>query len=182
MKKQYVEIQFNAGQSIDSAIRTLKRFYRSGKLVFGVFNGQKLYSDIDTIDSAYKKVTGKTKAEFDKDREKEHLEYEKHKTEHIKAIPKLTKQYIEKGSDILDNKYMEKWIKVVPVRLRDLYEGWELDACLEIVKELNNGCELDHAKNIIEKQGHSGMSFGLVCSMVNSFCDRGGEFVSYLKK
>lgn len=41
--------------------------------------------------------------------------------------------------------------------------------------------ELEKVKLLIENQGHSGMSFGLVCSMVNSFCDRGTEFTSYVK-
>lgn len=27
----------------------------------------------------------------------------------------------------------------------------------------------------------AGMSFGLVCAMITSFCDRGGEFVNYLR-
>ena len=57
----------------------------------------------------------------------------------------------------------------------------ELKATLDIVKELNAGCELEVAKGIIEGQGHSGMSFRLVCSMVKSFCDRGSEFVAYVK-
>jgi hypothetical protein len=57
----------------------------------------------------------------------------------------------------------------------------ELQMCLDIVLELNNGCKLDEAKTIIENQGHSGMSFGLVCSMVKSFCDRGVEFSSYAR-
>ena len=53
--------------------------------------------------------------------------------------------------------------------------------CLDIVTELNNGCTLDKAKEIVEGQGHSGMSFGLICSMINSFCDRGAEFVAYAR-
>lgn len=57
----------------------------------------------------------------------------------------------------------------------------ELGACLEIVTELNNGCDLDKAKSIIENQGHSGMSFSLVCHMVKAFCNRGGEFVEFVK-
>jgi len=57
----------------------------------------------------------------------------------------------------------------------------ELGATLDIVKELNAGSELKTAKKIIEGQGHSGTSFGLVCSMVKSFCDRGGEFVNYVR-
>ena len=69
----------------------------------------------------------------------------------------------------------------MPIRLDDLYQGMELKCCLDIVSELNKGCSLDEAKTIIEGQGHSGMSFGLVCSMVKSFCDRGQEFVSYAR-
>lgn len=53
--------------------------------------------------------------------------------------------------------------------------------CLNIVKELNSGCELKVVKEIIESQGHSGTSFGLVCSMVNTFCIRGKEFVNFVK-
>jgi len=66
-------------------------------------------------------------------------------------------------------------------RLADLYRGMELGMCLDIVTELNNGCTLDKAKEIVEGQGHSGMSFGLICSMINSFCDRGAEFVAYAR-
>ena len=57
----------------------------------------------------------------------------------------------------------------------------ELGACLDIVKELNNNCSLDEAKAIIDNQGHSGMSYSLVRSMVKSFCKRGNEFLNYTK-
>ncbi len=178
MKTNYREIQFGAGQSLETAIKELKEHK---DLVCGSFNGKMLYSDVDDIDSAFKKVTGRTKAEFDAEREKEHLEYEERKRKHKEAIPELTKEWIEKGNEILAEKYRETWAKCVPIRLGDLYEGMELKATLDIVKELNSGCELETAKAIIEGQGHSGMSFGLVCSMVKSFCDRGAEFASYAR-
>jgi hypothetical protein len=178
MKTNYREIQFNAGQSLETAIKELKEHK---DLVCGSFNGEMLYSDIDDIDSAFKKVTGRTKAEFDAERKKEHLEYEERKRKHKEAIPELTKEWIEKGKAILAEKYHETWGKCVPIRLSDLYEGMELGATLDIVKELNADCELQTAKDIIEGQGHSGMSFGLVCSMIKSFCDRGAEFVSYAR-
>jgi len=72
-------------------------------------------------------------------------------------------------------------LNTVPNRLDDLYQGFELGACLEIAKALNAGSSLETTKIIIENQGHSGMSFNLVCSMVKSFCDRGSEFVTYVK-
>lgn len=146
-----------------------------------VVNGKKLYSDIDTIDSAYKKIIGKTKLQCDKEAQKEHEKYEARRKAHKEAIPELTKGYMEKGRKILDKKYIELWDKIIPVRLSDLYEGMELGNSLEIITELNKGCDLSVAKEIIIKQGHSGMSFSLVCAMVEALCDRGIEFVAYVK-
>ena len=174
----YTEINIIAGSDIESAMKELKS--HEG-LVCCSFNGKTLYSDKDNLDSAYKKITGKTKAEFDEIQRKRSEEYEKQKREHKAAIPELTKEWIEKGKAILDEKHHADWIKCVPIRLGDLYRGMELKCCLDIVKELNNGCKLKTAKKIIDGQGHSGMSFGLVCSMVRSFCDRGEEFVNHVR-
>ena len=178
---KYRKIEFGAGDSIERAMQDLSRFKERGELVYGEFNGQKLYSDVDDLDTAYKKVTGKTKADFDAGRKAENDRYKEEQRKHKEAIPELTKVWIEKGNTILDEKYRELWAKCVPIRLGDLYQGMELKCCLDIVSELNKGCSLDEAKTIIEGQGHSGMSFGLVCSMVKSLCDRGQEFVSYAR-
>lgn len=177
MKKNYREIEFGFG-GIESAVKELKSHK---DLVCGSFNGQILYSDIDDVDSAYVKITGKTKAECDEAAQKSHEEYEERERKHKEAIPELTKEWIEKGNTILDEKYRELWAKCVPIRLDDLYHGMELGNCLEIVEQLNKGKELEEVKPLIENQGHSGMSFGLVCSMVKSFCDRGSEFVSFVR-
>ena len=63
MKKNYREIGFRlgVGTDIESAVEELKSH---NDLVCGLFNGKMLYSDIDDVNSAYKKVTGKTKSEF----------------------------------------------------------------------------------------------------------------------
>jgi len=174
----YKQIEFGIGNDIESAVKELKS--HKG-LVCGSFNGQMLYSDIDDVDSAYKKITGKTKSEFDAERKAENDRYKEEQKKHKESIPELAKEWIAKGNEILDEQYHEKWAKCVPIRLDDLYQGMELKCCLDIVSELNKGCSLDEAKTIIEGQGHSGMSFGLVCSMVKSFCDRGQEFVSYAR-
>jgi hypothetical protein len=178
MEKKYREIEFSAGQGIESAVKKLKEHK---DLVCGSFNGQMLYSDVDNMDSAFKKITGKTKAEFDEAERKRNKEYEEEKRKHKESIPELTKEWIEKGKSILDKKYLELWNTIVPIRLGDLYRGMELGNCLDIVEKLNAGCELQAAKEIIEEQGHSGMSFGLVCSMLKSFCNRGDEFVKFVK-
>jgi hypothetical protein len=177
MEKIYREIEFGFGD-IDSAIKELKSH---SDLVCGSFNGKMLYSDIDDIDSAYLKITGKTKAELDEAERIRRQEYKEQQRKHKEAIPELTKEWIEKGNSILDEKYRELWAKCVPIRLDDLYQGWELKCCLDVIEELNKNTLLIRAKKIIDNQGHSGMSYQLVCSMIKSFCDRGKIFVDYLK-
>ena len=175
--KKYREIKFSLG-TLESAVKELKCH---SNLVYGIFNEQKLYSDIDDMDSAYKKVTGKTKAEFDEAAKQRQEEREIREKEHEESIPRLTKEWIEKGNAILDEKHHETWSECVPIRLGDLYKGMELGNCLEIVDQLNKGADLNEVKPLIENQGYSGMSFGLVCSMVKEFSDRGGEFVQFVR-
>lgn len=87
---------------------------------------------------------------------------------------------MEKGREILDESKWELWDEIVPIRLDDLYQGMELECCLAIVKILNEGT-LEEAKKEIQSQGHSGMSFGLVCAMVKEFSPRGEEFVNFIR-
>ena len=181
MEKQYKEIELELGGNIDSAIKLLNEYKAKNELVFITFNGEELYSDIDDLDSAYVKVTGKTKEQLDEYKRLIHDKYEEEKRKHEESIPELTKEWINKGNEILDKEYHELWNKCVPIRLSDLYRGMELGACLDIVKELNNNCSLDEAKAIIDNQGHSGMSYSLVRSMVKSFCKRGNEFLNHTK-
>lgn len=94
MEKNYREIEFYAGLSIESAIKELKEHK---DLVCGSFNGKMLYSDIDDIESAYVKITGKTKAECNVETKRQHEEYEAENKRHKEAIPKLTKEWIKKA-------------------------------------------------------------------------------------
>ena len=179
--EKYEKIEFNAGDSIKDAIASLSVFKKKGKLACGSFNGHMLYSDIDDLDSAYKKITGQTEKEFDAKMVADRIHREESVQKHKNSIPELTKKWIAEGNAILDEKYHESWAECVPIRLDDLYQGMELRCCLDIVLELNNNCTLEAAKSIIESQDHSGMSFGLVCSMVKSFCDRGKAFCLFVK-
>jgi len=83
MKKDYREIDLAAGQNIESAIAEFSSYKRNNELVSCSFNGKMLYSDIDDVDSAFKKITGKTKAEFDEAACKRSEEYEAREKEYI---------------------------------------------------------------------------------------------------
>jgi hypothetical protein len=181
MDKKYEQVEFLPGSTIEHAVNGLLSYREKGKLAVAKFNGVTLYSDTVTLDSAYREITGKTKAEFDKEQQEWKDNYDKKKKEHKDKIPELSKVWMEKGREILTEDKWDYWDKIVPIRLDDLYQGMELGASLEIISVLNNNGTLDEAKEKIESQGHSGMSFGLVCSMVKEFSERGNEFVEYVR-
>jgi hypothetical protein len=181
MNKNYKKIEFQLGGTIEEAVKELLKYKEKGILACGEFNGTILYSDTITMDGAYKEITGKTKAEFDKMKQESYERYDKEKREHEENIPSLTSKWQQKGREILTEDKWEYWDRIVPIRLNDLYRGMELGACLDIIKILNNNGTLDEAKEIIDSQGRSGTSFGLVCAMVREFCDRGQEFVEYVR-
>lgn len=180
MEKNYKKIELLAGSSIEAAVTELTKYKNRGEFAYCSFNGHTLYSDSATIDSAYLEIIGKSKAESEKDLEEHRKKYNQEVEEHKSRIPELTKYWIEKGHTILNEKYWAEWDECVPIRLNDLYKGLELKCCLAIIERLNNGCNLEEAKKIIEEQNHSGISFHLVKSMVGSFCDRGQDFVRFV--
>lgn len=177
---EYEKLDF-LGHDIDSVVSSLLRYRQEGKLVSTEFNGVTLYSDTVTLNDAYKAITGKTKEECEIELKNWKENYEKELKTHQDRIPELTEQWIKKGAEILDEDKLELWNKIVPIRLSDLYRGMELGNCLDIVKILKDGGTLDEAKAEMEKQGHSGMSFSLVCAMVKEFSPKGEEFVNYVK-
>lgn len=180
MNKDYKTIELWAGCSIEIAVAKLLEYREKGELVCCNFNGHMLYSDTVTVDGAYLEIVDMTKDEFDKKQERQREEDKKSEEAHKLKIPELTKKWIKKGHEVLDEKYWDYWDECVPIRLNDLYHGMELKCCLDIVEPLNNGCSLEEAKEIISEQGHSGMSYSLVRIMVSTFCDRGEEFANYI--
>lgn len=179
MEKQYKEIEFMCGSTIDKCVLKLIEHAAKGEFVCGEFNGHMLYSDTVSMDSAYKEVMNTTQFERLESERKWREDIEKRELEHKEAIPKLTKEWIEKGHKILTEDKWELWDKCVPIRLNDLYKGMELGNCLDIIDAINNK-SLEDAVSVMESQGHSGMSWGLVKSMVKSFSDRCDEFCGML--
>lgn len=82
-RKDAVEVNKIFGGGLDEAVAYLQECNKNGQNVYVDFNGHKLYSADVTIDSAYMKVVGMTKAEDEAIRK----EYDQAKTdEEKKAI------------------------------------------------------------------------------------------------
>ena len=181
MKNGYTELEIYSG-SLESVVNKLLKHHKNGEKACFNFNGHELYSDEVTMDSAYLKVLGQTKAKNDKYHEELNNRYEKEKREHEESIPELTKHWMKEAIDVLEEKKLKYWGEIVPIRLGDLYRGMELGCTLDIAKSLNNGVDyFQEAKEKLNNQSHSGMSYGLMMSMIKEFCRNGKEFVEYLK-
>lgn len=174
------KIETYAGQDIEDAWASLlKESANCKETCFCEFNGKTIYST-DTIDVAYVKVVGKTKAEFDEHIRKEREEYEREKREHQEKIPSLTEEYRKKARGVILESSYDEWDKIVPIRLGDLYHGMELGATLDLCKIMREEDapydeRLHKAYDAFMEQGHSGMSAGLVATMLRRFCPDGED-------
>lgn len=179
MEDEYYELDYWG--NLEGAVEKLLQWrdtYKNRKAKIE-FNGHWLYSDTVSMDKAYLEVLGKSKSDFDKEQDEWRKNLKEREEEHKEKIPQLTKEWINKGHQILEQKFWDTWDKCVPIRLSDLYEGMELGMCLDIIKTINEK-SLQEAVGVMISQGHSGMSWGLMKSMVRSFSDKGEEFIALL--
>ncbi len=181
VEKNYKKIGIPCGTNLESAVNVLLKHKESGELVCCEFNDAMLYSDTVTMDDAYKAITGMTFLEHKEMLKKQHERIIKEEEEFQALLPSLIENWKQKARSILAEDKLDYWDRIVPIRASDLYRGMELDNCLDIVKILNNGGSFEDAKVLIDSQGHSGMSFSLVCAMIKEFCDRGEDFVKFVR-
>lgn len=177
----YLELHFVCGTTIEEAVNELLQHKESGQLAYGDFNGRLLYSDTVTLDSAYQEITGQTKLEFDMERQKEKDEYEKNRNIFLENLNKSIMKWKKKGYEILTEDKWPIWDNIVCVRAKDIYEGMELDASLDIIKILKDS-SFEKANEKLDSQGHSGMSYAIVCSIIKDCADNGKEFIKFLNK
>lgn len=70
LNKKYKKVDVLAGDNLENIVNKLLKDKENNILTYVDFNGIKLYSDTVTMDDAYRKVTGKTKSEVDKEKQK----------------------------------------------------------------------------------------------------------------
>lgn len=174
------------GFTIKSTYEEMKKYeIKSGEHCFCMFNEKKLLSTY-TLDECYKEVTGLTLREYEEKQRQEHEEYLRKEAKFKESIPEKTEEYKKKAIGIIPNDKIEFWNEIVPIRLNDLYHGMELDCWIELIEELNKNTpkedKFQKCKDMFDKQGHSGMSAGLVLGGLKEFHPLGDELVEYIRK
>lgn len=170
------EIEVLPGSNLESVVYTLLAAKARGESVYCDFNGHKLYSDTVSMDSAYMEVLGQTKADYDKAQEEWRENYKREQKEAEERAKANIPNWIEKGQALIFPERYAEWEKCVIARASDLYHGLELDSALEIMTALENGATMEEAKQMLDKQGHSGMSASIVRNILFAFSSKGPEF------
>lgn len=181
------QVEIWGALNLDDALKMVKaEAEKFGCVCWAEFNMEKIYST-DSVDDAYLKVCGCTKAERDAKDKQWHEEYERKEQEHKDNIPALTEKYCQEARGLVIEEELEFWDKCVPIRLNDLYQGMELGCTLDLIRIMRDESlywieRLDKARDMFYHQGHSGMSASLMFSMLCKFCPDGKKLVEYLRK
>lgn len=140
---------------------------QEGEEVYCEFQGHSLHSNNISMDLAYQEIFGCTKKEYIKNEENK-LQEEKRKQYNIQ-------KWLEEGQTLIFPERYENWKSCV-IYGADHYRETIINATLELIKELEKGTSLEDAKQLFEKQEHSGISKLFVRNLVLNFSSRGPEF------
>lgn len=180
------KVDLYAGQELSEALLGIKlEAKKCGEDCCAVFNGKEVCST-DSIDDAYNRVFGCSYNEHIKKVAEWKLQRKKKEQEFREKIPELTDSYRNEARGIIAEKDLEYWDKIVPIRLSDLYHGWELRCTLDIVKIMNDtklsiADRIAKAKDTFIQQEHSGMSASLMFATLDVFSPNGEELIKELK-
>lgn len=87
--------------------------------------------------------------------------------------------YIELGHKILDEKYWNKWEKIVEEKLNSRYQGKELEWCAKVIAAIRRNRDMNAGLRVMLSQNHTSHSWKTVKSMIRVLCDEGPEFTSW---
>lgn len=159
--------------NLDNAVDFLTKAREMGQNIYFNFNGHKLYSANVTLNNAYLEVCGMTHDDF-VEKEKKWRERLAREEKERKANAQEKKPYwVEEGKKYIPAGLWKEWERCVNIRAKDLYNGVELDQFLDIVKAIDEGTAKDKkdVEKILDNQGHSGASYGIMVSMLKSFSE-----------
>lgn len=177
------EIDLYAGCSIDRALEILKtESSTTNEECYAKFNGKLIYST-DTVDMAYMRILGKTKAEHDAEVQKWLDDRKRKEEEHKARIPEICEQYRKEARGLVLDEALEEWDRILEIRVGDIYKGMEmmnvLDCC-RAMRETTLTLEqrLRNAYKVFENAGHSAMSASLTQALLRRFCPDGNELAN----
>lgn len=174
------EIELIGACTLDGALYKLKKeALKADEPCFAEFNGSIICSE-DSIDDAYMRVTGMSKAEHDAKRKMKIEEDLRKIAEHKKNMPIICEQYRKEARGLIREDTLDIWDSIVEIRVGDIYRGMEMRNTLDCCRAMRDSSKtleqrLRAAYKIFFDAGHSGMSAALTMALLRKFCPDGEE-------
>lgn len=93
-----------------------------------------------------------------------------------KNIEEKISKWIKEGIEMIFPERYVEWEKCVRSSVNSLYKGRIIEEALEVMKTLKSGKTIEEAKEIFNKQNHSGASYAVVRNILFDFSDKEPEF------
>ena len=168
--------------NLDEVVRELILLRRRGFDAYCEFNGHRLYSSNVTLDSAYLEVTGYTYREYLEESKKQLERWEREKQEKKQKSRNKTPEWIARGRELIPEELWQEWEECIEIRIEDLYNGREIEDALVIMEAHKAGQSIAEISKLIDNQGHSGMSYGMLRSIIKHFYPAGTQLFEELSK
>lgn len=181
------QVEIYGALNLDDALKIVKEeAIKYGCICWAEFNMEKIYST-DSIDEAYLKVYGCTKAEYEDIVRKEREKWKRQEQEHKANIPNLLDKYLKDARGLVIEEELDNWDKCILPRLNGIHRGIELGYTLDIIRIMRDeSISLDErlvkAQQEFYSLCHSGDSASLMFAMLCKFCPDGAMLVEYLRK
>ena len=162
------------GETIDQAYRMmLQEKDWHGEECMCLFNGREITSEM-TLDECYLAVIGKTKAEAQEELREAEGAFKRHREEFLSHVQEHIDANIERARGLVSEEDFEDYKKAADVRFRDIYEGMEMNALLDILEVYRDtDGDIDSCKRLFDAQGHSGMTAQLTAALADKFVSLG---------
>ena len=168
--------------NLDEVVRELIRFRNAGFDVYCEFNGHKLYSRDISMDSAYLEVCGCTYSEYLRRRKEWLQEYEERKRKEKEESKAKKPEWIARGRKLIPEELWSKWEECIDIRISDLYNGMEVESALQVMEAHASGASAKDILQMTYDQGHSGMSYSMLRSIVTFFYPAGKQLFEEIAK
>ena len=124
----------------EEAVKVLQEYKEKGERVIYNFNGWILDSENITMDGAYKQITGKTKAEYEKDVEESRANLKKEQAEERAQAEQRIPEWLERGEKLIPAGKKKAWEKYVKKSIEsDYFACTYIEKTLEIMERIVSG-------------------------------------------
>lgn len=102
--------------------------------------------------------------------------------EELEKAKENISSWLERGKKLVYPQRYKDWEKTVYKRAEGLYYGRDIEAALEVMEAIDKNVPFEQIKEIVDRQNHSGSSYGLLLNSIVRFSKNGPDFYEKMEK